>query len=108
MIAAGMESGSLDFWSADALLQEGAESAKALIHRADKHRGAVRGIDFNPFQENLLASGFLSLSPFSPSSLLFHSILSTIPFFFFKWGTCAGGVDGEVFIWDLNNPTKVS
>ena len=77
MIAAGMESGSLDFWSADALLQEGAESAKALIHRADKHRGAVRGIDFNPFQENLLASGsFLSLSssrfPFFSTVSILH------------------------------------
>lgn len=68
-----MESGSLDFWKVEALIAEGAESAKSLVHRADKHRGAVRGLDFNHFQENLLASG---------------------------------GNDGEVFVWDLNNPTK--
>ena len=39
------------------------------------HAGAVRGLDFNPFSANLLASG---------------------------------GRDGEVTIWDINEPTKPS
>ena len=37
------------------------------------HAGAVRGLDFNPFSSNLLASG---------------------------------GRDGELSIWDINDPTK--
>jgi len=33
------------------------DSDKALIHRAEKHKGPVKGLEFNPFQNNLLASG---------------------------------------------------
>lgn len=48
-------------------------SSDALIMRSTPHKGPVRGLDFNPIQTNLLASG---------------------------------GVAGEVFIWDVKDPSK--
>jgi protein transport protein SEC31 len=48
-------------------------SEDSLIQRSTPHKGPVRGLDFNPIQTNLLASG---------------------------------AVAGEVFIWDIKDPSK--
>ncbi|ORX46007.1 WD40 repeat-like protein [Piromyces finnis] len=70
ILAAGMENGDLEFWNPKGIMNG---DANALLMRHSMHSGPVRGLDFNPFQGNLLASS---------------------------------SSDGELFIWDLNNPTK--
>ncbi|KAG4093393.1 WD40 repeat-like protein [Neocallimastix lanati (nom. inval.)] len=70
ILASGMENGDLEFWNPQGIING---DANALLMRHSMHSGPVRGLDFNPFQGNLLASS---------------------------------SSDGELFIWDLNNPTK--
>jgi len=70
ILASGMENGDLEFWNPKGIING---DANALLMRHSMHSGPVRGLDFNPFQGNLLASS---------------------------------SSDGELFIWDLNNPTK--
>ncbi|KAF8156599.1 hypothetical protein B0H34DRAFT_467700 [Crassisporium funariophilum] len=72
VIAAGLENGELALWDPAKILA-GAGAAESLILRNTTHTGPVRGLDFNPIQTNLLASG---------------------------------GVNGEVYIWDLKDPSK--
>ncbi|GLB39367.1 putative steroid receptor RNA activator (SRA1) [Lyophyllum shimeji] len=71
VIAAGLENGELALWDPSKILA-GAGS-ESLILRNTTHTGPVRGLDFNPIQTTLLASG---------------------------------GVSGEVYIWDLKDPSK--
>ena len=54
IIAAGKENGELDLYSPSSLLESKKES---LIMRQASHGGPIRGLDFNPIQPNLLASG---------------------------------------------------
>ncbi|KAJ7598386.1 hypothetical protein C8J56DRAFT_1157604 [Mycena floridula] len=56
VLAAGMENGELSLWDPAQILA-GSSSEKSLILRAAKHAGPVRGLDFNPIQNHLLASG---------------------------------------------------
>ncbi|KIK00412.1 hypothetical protein K443DRAFT_679209 [Laccaria amethystina LaAM-08-1] len=72
VIAAGLENGELALWDPSKILA-GADPAESLILRNTTHTGPVRGLDFNPIQTNLLASG---------------------------------GVAGEIYIWDLKDPSK--
>ncbi|XP_034650172.1 LOW QUALITY PROTEIN: protein transport protein Sec31A [Drosophila subobscura] len=54
LIVGGCEAGQINIYSAGKLLANGNE--EPLLARQDKHTGAVTGLDFNPFQNNLLAS----------------------------------------------------
>ncbi|KAF9527633.1 hypothetical protein CPB83DRAFT_815128 [Crepidotus variabilis] len=72
VIAAGLENGELALWDPAKILA-GADPTDSLILRNTTHTGPVRGLDFNPIQGNLLASG---------------------------------GIGGEVYIWDLKDPSK--
>ncbi|KAF9543707.1 protein transport protein S31 [Mortierella hygrophila] len=53
MIAGGMENGELNLWDANAILNG---SDDVLFSRQTNHSGPVRGLHFNPFQQNLLSS----------------------------------------------------
>ncbi|KAF9325461.1 protein transport protein S31, partial [Linnemannia elongata] len=53
MIAGGMENGELNLWDANAILSG---SDDVLFSRQTNHSGPVRGLHFNPFQQNLLSS----------------------------------------------------
>ncbi|KAG2068579.1 transport protein [Suillus decipiens] len=72
VIAAGMENGELALWDPAKIIVN-ADVSESLILRNTSHTGPVRGLDFNPIQTNLLASG---------------------------------AINGEVYIWDLNDPSK--
>ncbi|KAK9729369.1 protein transport protein S31 [Basidiobolus ranarum] len=72
ILAGGLESGELVLWNAGDLIEGPKDPEKALLLRNSNHSGSVSGLEFNPFQSNLLAS--------------------------------AAG-NGEIFIWDLSNPT---
>ncbi|XP_055849140.1 protein transport protein Sec31A [Episyrphus balteatus] len=52
LIVGGCEKGNIMVYSASKML----EKKEGLIARQDSHSGPVRGLDFNPFQTNLLAS----------------------------------------------------
>lgn len=54
VIAGGGDSGVLTLYNVTHILSSGKEP---LIAQKQKHTGAVRALDFNPFQGNLLASG---------------------------------------------------
>lgn len=54
VIAGGGDSGMLTLYNVTHILSSGKEP---LIAQKQKHTGAVRALDFNPFQGNLLASG---------------------------------------------------
>eukprot|EP01127_Copromyxa_protea_P009478 TRINITY_DN2246_c0_g2_i1.p1 TRINITY_DN2246_c0_g2~~TRINITY_DN2246_c0_g2_i1.p1 ORF type:complete len:610 (-),score=126.11 TRINITY_DN2246_c0_g2_i1:30-1742(-) len=54
LIAGGLENGVINLWNPSAILSG---SGEALWATKSKHAGAVRGLDFNPFQPSLLASG---------------------------------------------------
>lgn len=72
LIVGGLEDGTVCFWNASALtggsdVGNGAfslsssppslSSSNALVNRSQSHQGNVRGLQFNKFQPNLLASG---------------------------------------------------
>ncbi|KAI9591010.1 hypothetical protein BDF19DRAFT_456694 [Syncephalis fuscata] len=54
VIAGGLENGELMLWNPDAIINGNTEGAE--LFRSNNHSGAVCGLDFNPFQNNLLAS----------------------------------------------------
>ncbi|XP_038638625.1 protein transport protein Sec31A isoform X2 [Scyliorhinus canicula] len=54
VIAAGGDTGTITLYSADQILVSGNDP---IIGQSEKHAGPVRGLDFNPFQSNLMASG---------------------------------------------------
>ncbi|KAF8270128.1 hypothetical protein EI94DRAFT_1572288 [Lactarius quietus] len=72
VIAAGMENGELAIWDPSKIVAQ-ASPSEALILKNSTHTGPVRGLDFNPLQPTLFASG---------------------------------GINGEVYIWDLKDPSK--
>lgn len=56
LIAGGLANGTVHLWDPAKLL--GGESDDALVASCERHTsGPVQGLDFNPFQHNLLASG---------------------------------------------------
>jgi len=56
VIAAGMENAELDIWDPIKILA-GQSPEKALVSKMTNHNGPVKGLDFNPVKNNLLASG---------------------------------------------------
>lgn len=54
VIAAGGDTGTITLYSAEQILAAGKDP---IIGQSEKHGGPVRGLDFNPFQSNLMASG---------------------------------------------------
>ncbi|KAH9988178.1 hypothetical protein BJV77DRAFT_1023322, partial [Russula vinacea] len=72
VIAAGMENGELGIWDPSKIVAH-VNTSDALILKNNTHTGPVRGLDFNPIQSTLFASG---------------------------------GINGEVYIWDLKDPSK--
>lgn len=55
ILAGGMVDGSIGLWNPAKLIK--AEEGDPVVARVQKHKGPVRGLDFNPFKPNLLASG---------------------------------------------------
>uniref|UniRef100_A0A3B4V7W7 Protein transport protein Sec31A n=1 Tax=Seriola dumerili TaxID=41447 RepID=A0A3B4V7W7_SERDU len=53
-LVAGSENGTLTVYNPEEIMSSGVE---AIVGQSDKHTGPVRALDFNPFQNNLLASG---------------------------------------------------
>ncbi|KAK4770609.1 hypothetical protein SAY87_031141 [Trapa incisa] len=55
LVAGGLVDGSIDIWNPLALI--GSEGEKALVGHLSRHKGPVRGLEFNAIAPNLLASG---------------------------------------------------
>ncbi|PKU77187.1 protein transport protein SEC31 homolog B [Dendrobium catenatum] len=72
LIAGGLGDGTISLWNPVKLIgSEGSDDA--FVARLEKHTGPVRGLEFNPHEPKLLASG---------------------------------ADEGELCIWDLENPTE--
>ncbi|KAJ2547933.1 protein transport protein S31, partial [Coemansia sp. RSA 1933] len=56
VLAGGLENGDVAFWNPTTIIDGGAADA-ALLHSSSAHTGAVGGLEFNPFQASLMASG---------------------------------------------------
>jgi protein transport protein SEC31 len=54
VIAGGLEHGQVFLWDAQALIENKSE---AQISKQTLHKGPVKGLDFNPIQPHLLATG---------------------------------------------------
>ncbi|KAJ8573611.1 hypothetical protein K7X08_010122 [Anisodus acutangulus] len=58
IIAGGLVDGNIGLWNPKPLISKGSESTEsALVGNLSRHRGPVRGLEFNGFTPNLLASG---------------------------------------------------
>ncbi|OWM78412.1 hypothetical protein CDL15_Pgr016136 [Punica granatum] len=55
LIAGGLVDGSIDLWNPLAMIRS--EGEKALVGHLSRHKGPVRGLEFNSITPNLLASG---------------------------------------------------
>ncbi|KAJ1801516.1 protein transport protein S31, partial [Coemansia sp. RSA 2399] len=53
VLAGGLENGDVAFWNPSAII----DGNEALLHSSSAHTGAVGGLEFNPFQGSLMASG---------------------------------------------------
>eukprot|EP00698_Gefionella_okellyi_P004125 TRINITY_DN13861_c0_g1_i1.p1 TRINITY_DN13861_c0_g1~~TRINITY_DN13861_c0_g1_i1.p1 ORF type:complete len:1141 (-),score=252.13 TRINITY_DN13861_c0_g1_i1:7-3429(-) len=55
LLAGGLENGYINIWNPRDIVE--GRGAKSFLVTMDKHQGAVRGLEFNSFMPNLLASG---------------------------------------------------
>ncbi|KAJ1728453.1 protein transport protein S31, partial [Coemansia sp. Benny D160-2] len=55
VLAGGLENGDVAFWNPAAIIS--GDKDAALLHSSSAHTGAVGGLEFNPFQTSLMASG---------------------------------------------------
>eukprot|EP00003_Mantamonas_plastica_P027869 TRINITY_DN6107_c0_g1_i3.p1 TRINITY_DN6107_c0_g1~~TRINITY_DN6107_c0_g1_i3.p1 ORF type:complete len:451 (+),score=61.60 TRINITY_DN6107_c0_g1_i3:94-1353(+) len=56
ILAGGLDNGALCVWNPASIL-DSSDGSEPLLAHAEHHSGPVRGLDFNPHQPNLLASG---------------------------------------------------
>lgn len=58
IIAGGLVDGNIGLWNPKPLISNGSEAIEsALVGNLSRHKGPVRGLEFNGFTPNLLASG---------------------------------------------------
>ena len=57
LLAGGLVDGSVCIWNPARIVGHAPDTSGQLLCRLQKHAGAVRGLEFNPFSPNLLASG---------------------------------------------------
>ncbi|ORX62050.1 hypothetical protein DM01DRAFT_1331515 [Hesseltinella vesiculosa] len=119
VIAGGLENGELALWDPSAILDHRGDDA-SLILRNSTHSGTIRGLDFNAFQSNLLASAgsnseifIWDLSqpdkPYSPGarSMSMDDITSV------GWNGQVSHIlastssSGHTVVWDLRNRKEV-
>lgn len=76
ILAGGLVDGSVNLWNPAKLMSGSSEDvSSALVKKLQAHSGAVRGLEFNTYNLNMLASG---------------------------------GEDGEIKIWNIDNPVEPS
>ncbi|MCO5584315.1 hypothetical protein L7F22_038239 [Adiantum nelumboides] len=92
LLAAGLESGELNIWDAQKVL-DGSPDSKVISNTL--HTGPVRGLHFNPKQSNLLASGGVSGEVCIPSISVYWIVSVADDVFAL-----------QVFIWNMETPTK--
>ncbi|KAI7957468.1 hypothetical protein MJO28_004563 [Puccinia striiformis f. sp. tritici] len=112
VIAAGMENAELDIWDPVKILAgEGRE--KALVSKMKNHNGPVKGLDFNPVKNNLLASGASKgevfiwdlnnpIKPFAPpSSRSLDDVTSVNWNHIVQSVLAASSNNGYTVVWDI-------
>ena len=111
VIAGALESGSLDLWDAEKLLNHGGE---AHISRTSNHSGPIKALQFNPFRSELLATagakGELFISDLNNADKAFrmgNAVARADDFECLDWNkkvphiVATGSSGGFVTIWDV-------
>ncbi|KAJ2802897.1 protein transport protein S31 [Coemansia guatemalensis] len=57
VIAGGLENGDVSFWDASKIIKGSDAAETATLHTSSAHTGAVCGLEFNPQQQSLVATG---------------------------------------------------
>ncbi|TDL22025.1 hypothetical protein BD410DRAFT_276586 [Rickenella mellea] len=119
VIAAGMENGELGLWDPEKILAT-SDATESLIFRNTTHQGSVRGLDFNPIQTNLFASGAINgeiyiwdlkdpSKPYSPGSR--SSKLDEITALAWnrqvQYVLASASSTGYTVVWDLRGKREV-
>ncbi|KAJ3531191.1 hypothetical protein NM688_g7607 [Phlebia brevispora] len=120
VLVAGMENGELDIWDPSQILAN-ADPSDSLILRNKTHTGPVRGLDFNPIQTNLFASGAINgeiyiwdlrdpSKPYSPGtrSTKLDEITSLAWNHHVQYALAASSSTGYTVVWDLRGKREVA
>ncbi|KAI0341419.1 hypothetical protein BDW22DRAFT_1397023 [Trametopsis cervina] len=120
VLVAGMENGELDIWDPSKILIH-ADTSESLILRNKSHTGPVRGLDFNPIQTNLFASGAVNgeiyvwdlkdpSKPYSPGtrSQKLDEITSVSWNHHVQYALAASSSTGYTVVWDLRGKREVA
>ncbi|KAI0687703.1 hypothetical protein BC835DRAFT_1376066 [Cytidiella melzeri] len=120
VLVAGMENGELDIWDPSKILVH-ADNSESLILRNKTHTGPVRGLDFNPIQTNLFASGAVNgeiyvwdlkdpSKPYSPGtrSTKLDEITSVAWNHHVQYALAAASSTGYTVVWDLRGKREVA
>ena len=84
LIVGGADRGIISMYDAAKLIKG---EDNALVYTKDKHTGPVTALDFNPFQNNLLASGGSESGAYLVYNI--HKLFFLL---------------SELYIWDVNKP----
>ncbi|KAI0088959.1 hypothetical protein BDY19DRAFT_947002 [Irpex rosettiformis] len=119
-LVAGMENGELDIWDPSKILVQ-ADISESLILRNKTHTGPVRGLDFNPIQTNLFASGAVNgeiyiwdlkdpSKPYSPGtrSTKLDEITAVGWNHHVQYALAASSSTGYTVVWDLRGKREVA
>lgn len=119
LIAGALDNGSIQFWNTEKLASDNTVTSVAT---GSKHTGAIKSIQFNPIQHNVLASGganseiyiwdtakLTNLAPFAPGTAM--TPMDTVTSV--SWNKsvshifAAAGSAGYTSIWDLKSKKEV-
>ncbi|KAI0826287.1 hypothetical protein BC629DRAFT_1434747 [Irpex lacteus] len=119
-LVAGMENGELDIWDPSKILAQ-ADISESLVLRNKTHTGPVRGLDFNPIQTNLFASGAVNgeiyiwdlkdpSKPYSPGtrSTKLDEITAVGWNHHVQYALAASSSTGYTVVWDLRGKREVA
>ncbi|KAJ3066923.1 protein transport protein S31 [Podochytrium sp. JEL0797] len=125
ILAGGLENGELQLWDPRILLDNakpGAAQRDALVMPAFKHKGPVKGLDFNPVDPKFLASGASdaeiyiwdlsapTVKPYSPGpkSPRLHDITALAWNKMYHYILASASNNGATVIWDLRNRNEIA
>lgn len=113
IVAGGLETGCLDLWDADKLLEADTEP---FLSRTSKHSGSIRALQFNAFRSELLATvgakGELFISDINNAGSPFrmgNAVARADDFECLDWNKrtshimVTGSSGGIITVWDIKN-----
>ncbi|KAI8607431.1 WD40-repeat-containing domain protein, partial [Chytriomyces sp. MP71] len=124
IIAGGLESGDMALWDPRIILDnasKGGSPADPLVMKPFKHKGAVRGLDFNPVDPKFLASGAADgelliwdltnpTKPYNPGarSNRLDDVTAVAWNRMYHYILASASNNGNTVIWDLRNRNEIA